>query len=115
MKLFVVAMTRWSVELRCSKESPDCHSSASRPENGNIPSGLSPPPDIAWAIRRTTPFRRASADAVEVAVGMMSGSLTSRTLSHAVAPSAVANANGRSQQPKTFGEFIVDVVMVRLG
>ena len=101
-KLFVVAMTRWSVEFRCSKESPDCHSSASRPENGNIPSGLSPPPDIAWASRRTAPFRRARAAAVDVAVVMMSGSLTSSTLSHAVMPKALARASGRSQRPRTF-------------
>src|ERR1051326_1143704 len=87
-KLLVVRTDRKSVVFRCSKVSPDRHSSASSPLNRNMPSGASPPPSIAWLKRRMTPLRSAMAPAGELASTMMSGSFTSRMLSQAPRQSA---------------------------
>src|ERR1041385_3274376 len=108
-KLLVVWTVRKSVVFRCSKVSPERHSSARRPPRRKKPSGASPEPSKAWLKRRMTPFLSATAPAAEPASVTMSGSLTWRMLSHAPVPSARPSARppAHRRAARVVGEMVI--------
>src|ERR1043166_7935498 len=108
-KLLVVCTIRKSVVLRCSKVSPERHSSVSRPPRRKKPSGASPEPSKAWLKRRTTPLWRPMAPAAESASVTISRSWTSRMLSHAPRPRLKPRARppAHRRAARDVGEIVI--------